>query len=194
LPDGAGAKPGADSFDQKVNATPVVADDTASTTMNIALDIAVLANDTDANGDPLTVASLNPSGNMLIAQETRPRINNGSLSKCDHTEASADPIAWYSLNSGQKSHPVGKKLANKWGLYDMAGNVEEWCHDWGQKSWGTAAVVDPVGIMNKGVNRSVRGKDFNSWAHSLRAANRESFSPVNKLSFCGFRPVRFLLP
>ena len=56
--------------------------------------------------------------------------------------------AWYSNNSGQKTHPVGQKLPNAWGLYDMLGNVWEWCGDWyDEKYYASSPAADPPGAV-----------------------------------------------
>ncbi len=69
-------------------------------------------------------------------------------------------IAWFSGNSKGRTQPVGQKRCNAWGLYDMLGNVWEWCAD-GVRTYEAAPVVDPVG-PSKSVQRALRG---GSWCH-----------------------------
>ena len=68
-----------------------------------------------------------------------------SCGSCSAADANANPIAWFCANSGGSAHPVRTKLPNAWGLYDMAGNLSEWIHDYSENFLGTEAVVDPVG-------------------------------------------------
>ena len=99
-----------------------------------------------------------------------------------------DDIAWYDKNSGNKTHPVGGKQANAWGLYDMLGNVWEWTYDW-HGDYSSSAVSDPVGDSS-GSFRVTRGGSWYHWARDVRSASRNRLSPGNRDFDLGFRLVR----
>ncbi len=95
---------------------------------------------------------------------------------------------WYSGNSSSKTHPVGSKSANQWGLYDMHGNVWEWCLDWyGTLSYGT----DSKG-SSSGANRVLRGGSWISYADYCTSSNRLDYLPSVEYSSFGFRLARTL--
>lgn len=97
-----------------------------------------------------------------------------------------DSIAWYISNSGNKTHPVGQKQPNAFRLYDMSGNVWEWCQDW-QGSYTDAAATDPVGPSN-GESRILRGGSWEYYsAFFSRSSGRGGDSPSDRLSDRGFR-------
>jgi formylglycine-generating enzyme required for sulfatase activity len=84
-----------------------------------------------------------------------------------------------------------KTPPNGWGLYDMAGDVSEWCHDQYKDQLGTSLETDPVGI-NPTLQRVIRGGSFFSRANKLRAASRSSMSEGSRSREIGFRCVRRL--
>ena len=83
-----------------------------------------------------------------------------------------DRIAWYRENSGGDLHPVGQKLPNSFGLYDMLGNASEWVRDW-DGAYPGGSVVDPSGSAS-GSQRVVRGCEYDDEAENCRAAFRGS--------------------
>lgn len=96
--------------------------------------------------------------------------------------------AWYIENSDYTSHPVGQKQANAWGLYDMHGNVWEWCHDWLGHYDGTAS-VDPSSPHTSAM-RVIRGGSWYDFAPDLRSACRRASRPNARYSHVGFRCSR----
>ena len=123
-----------------------------------------------------------------------------------------DEIAWYAGNSGHGyelekgfdsrewpekqydhnmagSREVGQKRPNDWGVYDMLGNVLEWCRD-GFRTYQAQAEQDPVGLEKEGASRVLRGGSWYGNARFLRAAYRDDHHPEYRNDYIGFRCAR----
>ena len=118
---------------------------------------------------------------------------NGPILSCVGSDSNADKIGWYNMNASVNTHPVGMKAPNAFGVYDMAGNVYEWCHDWYQYDLGAATKKDPAGPAS-GSTRIVRGGGLGSYARSLRGACRWDHTPAKRFPNIGFRCVKSKVP
>lgn len=98
----------------------------------------------------------------------------------------AKHIAWYVSNSEQRTHPVALKAPNSFGLFDMLGNVNEWCAD-GLRTYERGSVTDPLCPVDSYGLRAVRGGAWNSPAKHVRAACRETLHLGSRTSQVGFR-------
>lgn len=106
----------------------------------------------------------------------------------NHTQI--DDYAWYEENSGGETHEVGQKLPNAWGLYDMAGNVWEWCEDdWHWDYLDAPNDGSPWVRSPRGSPRLLRGGSWDSHPNLCRAADRRYYSQVSRYFIFGFRVV-----
>jgi formylglycine-generating enzyme required for sulfatase activity len=104
----------------------------------------------------------------------------------DPNSTEIDQYAWYTDNSNSTTHPVGQKLPNAWGLYDMSGNVREWSEDWYHESYSGATTDGSAWVSPSGSFRVIRGGGWRSGAGYCRSAFRGRLRSDGGYSFLGF--------
>ena len=97
-----------------------------------------------------------------------------------------DEMAWHDINCGGSTHSVGTKTPNAWGLFDMSGNVWEWCIDW-KSEYPSGSITDPV--SSSGTQRIYRGGGWRDGAWRCRSAIRIGAVPDYRDSSLGFRCI-----
>jgi formylglycine-generating enzyme required for sulfatase activity len=151
---------------------------------------------TPATGYPITSATVtvdwSKNGYRLPTEaqwEYAAKGGNGTPGNYTYAGSNTiDDVAWYSGNSSSRTHEVGKKAANALGLYDMSGNVMEWCWDW-YDSYSSVAQTDPTGAAS-GTDRVLRGGYWYVAATEARSIRRNSYFPNGRTNYIGFRVVR----
>jgi formylglycine-generating enzyme required for sulfatase activity len=147
---------------------------------------------TPGNGSSLNGLSINMSASgYRLPTEAEWEFacgNNAYKYHWGDDSASAGTYSQYAANSGSSTRQVAQKSSNAYGLYDMSGNVREWCNDW-YAAYGSGTETDPAG-PGFGTSRVNRGGSWDVGAYYIRTAIRYSYPPGNRNSNLGFRVCR----
>ena len=117
------------------------------------------------------------------------RAGGNSTYLCGNDKGCIEDIAWYYGNSGNRTHPVAQKQPNRWGLYDMSGNVWEWTNSCYTKNYNTNSCYIPHNI---GKLKVLRGGGYYFIIFNLRVAFRYGYRPQDINDFNGFRLTKTL--
>ena len=117
-------------------------------------------------------------------------ISDGTWSYKYSGSDTSENVAWYDSNSDSKTHEVGKKQANALGLYDMSGNVWEWCWDWDGSSSGYPSGTEDPAVPDTGSYWVARGGGWYYYASSCPVSRRDGSNPYSRNYNSGFRLVR----
>jgi len=127
-------------------------------------------------------------GNFRLPSEAEEEYScrGGTITKfySGGTDSALDQVGWYEQNSGGQTHPVGQKAPNQFGLFDMHGNVSEWC-----QGWKEAHSAESVTDSSSNSIRVIRGGSWISYAYGCRAAFRIDDVPYGVNGTIGFRAV-----
>ena len=142
-----------------------------------------IENRTPATGYPITSAAVtvnwNATGYRLPTEaEWEYACRAGTTTAYNTGNTISDNTGWYDANSKSRTHEVGLKPPNAWGLYDMHGNVWEWCWDW-YGSYASGAQTDPTGAAS-GSYRVIRGGCWYNFGQDLRSAFRFNNFPYGR--------------
>lgn len=96
-------------------------------------------------------------------------------------------VAWFDRDSRDHVHPIGRKKPNELGIYDMSGNVEEWCADWYAGNYGSKNTIENPRGPASGNSHVVRGGSWNSSASEVSVTRRAAYLPGTKANSLGFR-------
>jgi len=141
--------------------------------------------------DKLNLRQGNPAGKFLLPTEAQweyaCRAGSTTNYCCGGDETRLEEYGWYDVNSGRRTHPVGQKKANAFGLYDMHGNVWEWCADWYDEGYYAKSPADDPRGPATGLARVRRGGSAYGPAKNCRSSNRNYLVPRESDLDLGFR-------
>jgi len=119
------------------------------------------------------------------------RAGTSRLYYTGHSESDLDKAGWYNRNSGNNTHPIGQKEPNLFGLYDMHGNIWEWCEDDWHDNYNKAPGDGSAWIDTpRGLDRVSRGGSGFDNASNCRSANRAKFGRGGRYLYVGFRLIK----